>query len=464
MSKPSNKKNTKLDVFPEKKKTDNKFSVLCMDEDEDIVLENPVNLIDKNEKIFDYTGSEKHKKTATRFEQSRSKVMKNRVSSDTTPTQFSVDCVMLRETNDDKPDEYLNETRVSKMSMEKNRNCDKFLSGSTRLDTTKFSKEIQKTILSETELCKTPEVFNSASLGKTPEVFNSASLGKTPEVFNSATLGKTPEVFNSATLSKTPETGGSYFGNNKVNNESSGMSHNDWTFGGQKKQKKRTDKQEDDMKTDQSKKELYIENNDTNNILGNNLFLNSQWTVWVHKSDCPIWTEHSYTNIYLINNIGSFWRFFNNFHLLDKVKNQLFIMRNKIKPIWEDNDNRNGGICSIKIDCYGHRNYDSTDIGCDVMTCISLLVMNETFIQNTDEINGISYSIKNKSILIKLWCKNFNVKIIDRLPFTFFDKLDNILKNSGGEFNRSSHSYARKNDNKLSIRYIKIEPEYELSN
>lgn len=189
--------------------------------------------------------------------------------------------------------------------------------------------------------------------------------------------------------------------------------------------------------------------------LGNNLFLQSPWTVWIHKSDCQVWTEESYTNIYVINSIGSFWRFFNNFHALDKLYNQLFIMRNKIKPIWEDNDNRNGGICSIKFDCYSKQG--RIDIGVETMLCISLLVMNETMLQSNEEINGISYSIKNKSVLIKLWCRNYNNKIADKLPRGLFSKLETILKNNDrGQFKKQYNE----TDTKLSIRYTQIKPEH----
>jgi len=254
----------------------------------------------------------------------------------------------------------------------------------------------------------------------------------------------------------------SYFGNTSDNKKITPINqNNDWSFNQNRSKPAKVMK---DTKNEHT--ELYIENLELNDELGNNLFLYSQWTVWVHKSDCIVWTEDSYTNIYLINSWGSFWRFFNNFYLLDKSKNQFFIMRNKIKPIWEDNENRNGGICSIKIDSYGHNTY-SGDLGSDVMTCISLLVMNETFLQNNEEINGISYTVKNKSILIKLWCKNFNDKIVNKLPFVFFNKLDQLLKTTFNDNVRTSYTHStnqhyKKNDKKLSIRYTKIEPEYEV--
>jgi len=98
-------------------------------------------------------------------------------------------------------------------------------------------------------------------------------------------------------------------------------------------------KGKDEFKINKDEKPLYLENA-LNVDLGNNNYLNSIWTVWVHKTDCIVWTEQSYKNIYTIDSVGSFWRFFNNFHLLDKNAYQFFIMRNQTKPIWEDNDNK----------------------------------------------------------------------------------------------------------------------------
>ena len=225
---------------------------------------------------------------------------------------------------------------------------------------------------------------------------------------------------------------------------------NDWSIF-KKKQTKKNYINEDD---ESEKKELYIENNINSLVdLGNNLFLNTYWTVWKHDSDCNVWTEDSYKNIYTLNSIGSMWRFLNNFHLFDKVKYQFFVMRNKIKPIWEDNNNRHGGQCSIKFECFSRNG--KIDCGTIAMVNICLLMMNETLIpyDNTD-INGVSYTIKNKSILIKIWCKNYDNKINEKLPVSLINKLDSILKSN-------DKSNYRKVDSRVSIRYTKITPEYD---
>jgi hypothetical protein len=189
------------------------------------------------------------------------------------------------------------------------------------------------------------------------------------------------------------------------------------------------------------------EKNDDMN--GNDCYLNTQWTVWVHRNDCKDWTEASFKSIYVIDSIGSFWRFFNNFHNLNKEDNQFFIMRNKIKPIWEDNNNRNGGLCSLKMDCYDRNN--RFDLGSEVMICLSLLAMNETLLPDNNEINGVSYSIRNRSVVIKIWGKDCKYNMKEKLPEKLINKFSNMIKNNV-PFKKYVGEY-------VSIRYSEIKPE-----
>lgn len=161
---------------------------------------------------------------------------------------------------------------------------------------------------------------------------------------------------------------------------------------------------------------------------GDNMLLNSKWYIWKHNNNTSDWTINSYEKIFEINSIGSFWRFFNNFNLLDKISYQYFIMREGIMPIWEDVNNKNGGICSIKIDYFNNKNRN--EMGSELMMCISMLILNETFVINNKIINGISYAVKNKSILFKIWVSNYatNKNLIEMLPITFLKKIDNLIK------------------------------------
>jgi hypothetical protein len=183
-----------------------------------------------------------------------------------------------------------------------------------------------------------------------------------------------------------------------------------------------------------------------------NHYLNSQWTVWVHRNACENWDVSSYQNIFTIDSIETFWDFFNAFHKINKEENQYFIMKNKIKPIWEDNNNRDGGICSLKMDCYDRNS--KNDVGSEIIICLCMLIMNESYIQDNNEINGISYSVKNKSIYIKIWTKDFNNDISDKLPKNLMIKFNNVMR----------INMFRKYENYISVRYTPIKPEYDDSN
>ena len=200
-------------------------------------------------------------------------------------------------------------------------------------------------------------------------------------------------------------------------------------------------------------KKIYDDTAENENM-GNELKFNSHWTVWVHKSDNQDWTLHGYQKRYIINSIGSFWRFFNNFQFYDCYKNQLFIMRGEIAPIWEDINNKFGGICSIKVDST-QRGF-KTDISTEIFVSICMLIMNETFIANNEDINGISYAVKKKNILIKIWTKSFyeNDKFKDELPKPLINKFNSELQKQ--LFNIFGPDY------KMSVQYKQIKPEYEI--
>ena len=200
-------------------------------------------------------------------------------------------------------------------------------------------------------------------------------------------------------------------------------------------------------------KELFDENKSYGD-LGDDKKLNSYWTVWVHRTSCTDWKITGYQKVYVINSIGSFWRFFNNFQMLDTYHNNIFIMREEIAPIWEDVNNKFGGICSLKID--STQRGLKTDLSVEIFTIMSMLIMNETFIANNKNINGISFGIKKRSTLLKVWTKTYNEdnNFVKDLPVPLINKF-NV------EMQKQSKSVLN-NDGKISIQYKQIKPEYEL--
>jgi hypothetical protein len=213
-------------------------------------------------------------------------------------------------------------------------------------------------------------------------------------------------------------------------------------------------KQKKEFDNNIMKKEIYDEKKEYNVDLGNDKKLNSHWTVWVHKSPpSDDWTLASYEKKYVISSIGSFWRFFNNFISIDRYCNHIYIMREDIAPIWEDVNNKFGGITSIKIDSI--QRGTRTDISIETIVMLTLMMMNETLVKNSKRINGIEFSIKRRSTLIKIWCNGF--KDIEDFSKELPISLINILNIEMEHIGRSSQQ-----EQKITLMYKQIKPEYEI--
>lgn len=245
----------------------------------------------------------------------------------------------------------------------------------------------------------------------------------------------------------------------------------DWNQVPGRRKKDRHDKYDRNGKYDRNdrnhRNDPIVDDSDTPNfdyynplikLPGDDMKLNSSWTVWIHENDNQLWDLASYESIFHINSIGSMWRFLSVFDNLNKNVRQYYIMRDGITPIWEDNNNKNGAICSIMIDntTRGGKN-GRCDLGVDAFTALCILVLNESFVKDNADINGLCYSIKSKSVLNKLWVRDFkkNEKFGTKLPYTFLKALENLIINMVGR------GYQRPNNKSLiSVQTKAIEPNY----
>jgi len=193
---------------------------------------------------------------------------------------------------------------------------------------------------------------------------------------------------------------------------------------------------------------------------GDDMKLNSLWRVWIHNNNNINWDIDSYESIYEIDSIGSMWRFLSVFDNLDKNYRQYYIMREGITPIWEDNNNKDGAICSIMVENMNRYNRHSRgDLGVDAFTAMCILVMNESFVKNNMDINGLCYSIKNRNVLIKFWVKNFeqNKDFINNLPVSILKTLDSIITNIE---HRYSVSRVDSGKSRVSVQIKQIKPDH----
>lgn len=190
---------------------------------------------------------------------------------------------------------------------------------------------------------------------------------------------------------------------------------------------------------------------------GDNMELSSTWTVWTHDNKNDDWSVESYEPIYKISNIGEMWRFLNVFGNLNNTDYQYFIMRNGIMPIWEDNNNRDGCICSIMLECT-NRAYKHVynEICIDAFIAFSCLVFNESFVSNNLDINGLCYSSKQRNVLIKFWVKNHenNKNFNDKLPIKLLTYLSDTI-----DAECKGHS-GKQTESKISVQIKPIVPVY----
>ena len=128
--------------------------------------------------------------------------------------------------------------------------------------------------------------------------------------------------------------------------------------------------------------------------------LSSSWVLWAHMPHETDWSLKSYKKISDIKNVEQAIAIK---QLLPEsmIKNSmLFLMKEGINPMWEDEANRDGGCFSYKI-----HNKDVHSTWCSVFYS----VLGKTLTKFDDMnscINGITISPKKNFCIIKVWLSN----------------------------------------------------------
>jgi hypothetical protein len=144
--------------------------------------------------------------------------------------------------------------------------------------------------------------------------------------------------------------------------------------------------------------------------------LYDKWTLWAHMPHDTNWTFDSYIRILSFNSVHAI------IMLLETIPDEmitncmLFIMRDGIKPMWEDPKNKKGGCFSYKIN---NKNVSS------IWKNLSYSLVGESLTENVNVrpcINGITISPKKNFCIVKIWLSNCNYQnpavIADNLGIT----------------------------------------------
>jgi len=137
--------------------------------------------------------------------------------------------------------------------------------------------------------------------------------------------------------------------------------------------------------------------------------LKNAWKLWGHLPKESDWTKNSYIKIAEIRSV------LDAVGIIEMIPHDLiksfmlFVMKNDIYPMWEDDKNKNGGCFSYKI---------SNKHVVDVWKELCYVLFGETISKNQTFVNcvtGITISPKKNFCIVKIWtsvCDYQNPQIV----------------------------------------------------
>ena len=128
--------------------------------------------------------------------------------------------------------------------------------------------------------------------------------------------------------------------------------------------------------------------------------LNNKWVLWYHDPLDTGWDINSYKKLQEISNMKEFWEIYKFMDNNIVENSMLFMMRDGIKPLWEDEKNVPGGCWSFKV---------SKGNLCEIWLNLSAYLCGEFLISDKNNytlLNGISISPKKNFCIIKIWNDN----------------------------------------------------------
>jgi hypothetical protein len=125
--------------------------------------------------------------------------------------------------------------------------------------------------------------------------------------------------------------------------------------------------------------------------------LSHKWGLWAHRQHDRDWTINSYKPLASFNTLENAIEITETLPKVLILYGMLFIMRDGITPIWEDQRNRNGGCFSYKIP---NNNAPETWKRLTYMLTGNTLSSN---IKLCDHINGVTISPKKNFCVVKIW-------------------------------------------------------------
>ena len=130
-----------------------------------------------------------------------------------------------------------------------------------------------------------------------------------------------------------------------------------------------------------------------------NFELKSKWILWYHPTDNNDWSMESYKKVFEIKTYYDLLYIMKN--LNNVASGMFFIMREGIKPIYEDPQNMSGGYWSIRLMKRDSHEY--------FKKIVYYIVMEDLMkkCEHNSKINGLSISPKINNCIFKIWNNDY---------------------------------------------------------
>lgn len=123
--------------------------------------------------------------------------------------------------------------------------------------------------------------------------------------------------------------------------------------------------------------------------------LTKEWSLWLRSHEEKSWDINTYKKVYTMNTIEEYWALHNN---IRRVQDMMFLMKEDIVPVFEDEKNKNGGQITIVTSLKEMLN---------VYHDLSSLILTNNLCNQMENINGVSLSTRGSKALLKIWFNDY---------------------------------------------------------
>lgn len=131
--------------------------------------------------------------------------------------------------------------------------------------------------------------------------------------------------------------------------------------------------------------------------------LQNKWTLWFFKNDRNRSWEENQRPIITFSTVEDFWALYNHIEQASQLNAgcDYSLFKEGIKPMWEDDYNKQGGRWLINLD-KKQRNTCLDNFWLEVMLCL----IGESFEDDSQLVNGAVVSLRPKGDKIGMWLGN----------------------------------------------------------